>query len=69
MKVLKNFSCNGVRKKIGDILTEEECKIIGELGKGLIANDFLQKGTPLKEVKKEVKEVKEVKKVAKTSKK
>lgn len=43
MKVLKNFSCNGVRKKAGEILSNKEKEIIGEkFGKKLIHDDFLQ---------------------------
>ena len=43
VKALKNFSCNGVRKKIGQFLSEEECEKIGdEFGEDLVKNDFLQ---------------------------
>lgn len=43
IKVLKNFSCNGVKKKIGQFLSKEDKDIIGEnFGKELLHKDFLQ---------------------------
>lgn len=42
IKVLKNFSCNGVRKSVGQFLTEEEAEKIGEeFGNEFIKNDYL----------------------------
>lgn len=42
IKVLKNFSCNGIKKKIGQFLSKEDKDIIGEkFGKELLHNDFL----------------------------
>ena len=42
IKVLKNFSCNGVRKRVGQFLSEEECEIIGDdFGSEFVKNDFL----------------------------
>lgn len=42
-KVLKNFKCNGVSKKAGDLLKEDEREKIGsKLGKQLVNDDFLQ---------------------------
>ena len=43
MKVLKNFACNGVKKKVGQILTEEEAEKIGQkFGEQLVKDDFIQ---------------------------
>lgn len=44
IKVLKNFSCNNVRKKIGDYLSDEDKKKIGKsFGEQLFKDDFLQR--------------------------
>lgn len=43
IKVLKNFKCNGVKKKIGQFLSKEELKLMGEkLGEELFQRCFLQ---------------------------
>lgn len=42
LKALKNFSCNGVKKKAGEMLSDEDKKIIGkEFGEMLIKNDMI----------------------------
>ena len=68
IKVLKNFSCNGVRKKPGQYLSEKDIEVIGEkLGNKLLHDDFLlvteerkapKKEEPKKEAKKEKKDKK-----------
>lgn len=70
VKVLKNFSCNGVRKMAGQFLSEEEYKIMGdEFVKEFLGNDFLQmiemeKEKPVKKaVSKKVKKEKKEKKI------
>ena len=43
IKVLKNFSCNGLKKKVGQFLSEKDIQVIGEkFGKELRFKDFLQ---------------------------
>lgn len=42
-KALKNFSCNKVRKKVGEFLTDEECEKIGsEFGEQLKKDGFIR---------------------------
>lgn len=49
IKVLKNFSCNGVKKMKGSFLTEEESKLIGDAqAKILLHNDFVSVIDPKK---------------------
>ena len=55
MKALKNFTCNGVRKKAGDLLSKEELVMLGDLKGGLVKDDFLQMGESKKEEKEEEK--------------
>jgi vacuolar-type H+-ATPase subunit I/STV1 len=41
IKVLRNFSCNGVKKKVGDILTEDDKDKIGKkFGRELFDQGF-----------------------------
>ena len=43
MKVLKNFTCNGVRKKAGQFLSKEDKELIGgKFGEQLMKDDFIQ---------------------------
>jgi len=64
MKVLKNFGCNGIKKKAGQMLSDEDKKIIGkEFGEQLLKDDFIMmsgKEAPKAELKKPAK--KELKK-------
>jgi len=54
MKALKNFSCNGVKKKKGDSISSEEMNKMGDLGKKLQFDDFISNGEAQKpEPKKE----------------
>jgi len=66
MKVLKNFGCNGVKKKVGQSLSKEEVSQIGSFLESLLKNDFLQKSAePKQEVKEEKKEEKKKEKKSK----
>lgn len=41
MKALKNFSCNGVRKKKGDSISSEEMQKMGDAGKKMQSEDYI----------------------------
>ena len=41
-KARQNFSCNSVRKLSGELLSENDSKIIGELINSLIENDIIE---------------------------
>lgn len=66
MKAVKNFKCNGVSKKAGELLSKADKDKIGEkMGKELLDNDFIMISSPAKEKvepKKEAPKKKEVKK-------
>ena len=50
LKALKNFTCNGVRKKAGEFLSENDKEKIGEkLGQKLINDDFIRSESEPKE--------------------
>jgi len=42
MKVVSNFSCNGLKKKAGESLSEDELEIIGPFLDQLKANDLIR---------------------------
>lgn len=43
MKALKNFSCNGIKKKANEFLSLEETEAIGDVfGKELLRNDMVR---------------------------
>ena len=55
VKALKNFKCNGVKKKAGQVLSEEEKDKIGdEMGEDLLNKDFIQISEASEEPKVEV---------------
>lgn len=61
MQALRNFSCNGVKKSIGDKIKPDEKEQMGKLFQGLVNDGFIGESSnevkeePKKEVKKESK--------------
>lgn len=60
MKALRNFGCNGIKKKAGEEISAEELKKIGDFKEELVKKGHIGQSSKKPEVKKE--EVKPVEK-------
>ena len=68
MKALKNFKCNGVKKKIGELLTSDELVLIGQDFRAKLIEGAFVEVLEKPVIKEPIVEEKPVKKVTKKKK-